>query len=75
MFDAFRYDTNEKIASLVKDNRTTLYWNPSVTISNDGDASFDFYTPDNDLPCTVLVQGVTDDGCILSLKKKILIKE
>lgn len=75
LFDAFRYDTNEKIASLVEDNRTTLYWNPSITISNDDDASFDFYTPDNDLPCTVLVQGVTDDGRILSLKKTVLIKE
>ena len=65
------YDTEEKQNSVLEDNRSTLYWNPCVPITDNGEASFDFYTSDNDTPYTILVQGVSADGRIISLKRKI----
>ena len=65
------YDTEEKQSSVSEDNRSTLYWNPCVPITDNGEASFDFYTSDSDTPCTILVQGVSEDGRIISLKRKI----
>lgn len=65
------YDTEEQQSSALEDNRSTLYWNPCVPITDNGEASFDFYTSDSDTPYTILVQGVSEDGCIISLKRKI----
>lgn len=65
------YDTEEKQSSVSEDNRSTLYWNPCVPITDNGEASFDFYTSDSDTPYTILVQGVSEDGRIISLKRKI----
>ena len=65
------YDTEEKQSSALEDNRSTLYWNPCVPITDNGEASFDFYTSDSDTPYTILVQGVSEDGRIISLKRKI----
>ncbi len=65
------YDTEEKRSSVLEDNRSTLYWNPCVPITDNGEASFDFYTSDSDTPYTILVQGVSADGRIISLKRKI----
>lgn len=36
------YDTEEKQSSVSEDNRSTLYWNPCVPITDNGEASFDF---------------------------------
>ena len=65
------YDTEEKQSSVSEDNRSTLYWNPCVPITDNGEASFYFYTSDSDTPYTILVQGVSEDGRIISLKRKI----
>lgn len=65
------YDTEKKQSSVSEDNRSTLYWNPCVPITDNGEASFDFYTSDSDTPYTILVQGVSEDGRIISLKRKI----
>lgn len=65
------YDTEEKRSSVLEDNQSTLYWNPCVPITDNGEASFDFYTSDSDTPYTILVQGVSADGRIISLKRKI----
>lgn len=65
------YNTEEKQNSVLKDNRSTLYWNPCIPINDNGEASFDFYTSDSDTPYTILVQGVSADGRIISLKRKI----
>jgi len=35
-----------------------------VPITDNGEASFDFYTSDSDTPYTILVQGVSEDGRI-----------
>lgn len=65
------YDTAEKKKSALEDNRSTLYWNPCVPITDNGEASFEFYTSDSDAPYTIVVQGVSADGRIISLKQKI----
>lgn len=36
------YDTEEKQSSVSEDNRSTLYWNPCVPITDNGEASFVF---------------------------------
>ncbi len=63
------YDTEEKQSSVSEDNRSTLYWNPCVPITDNGEASFDFYTSDSDTPYTILVQGVSEDGRIIVIPR------
>lgn len=60
-----RYDIQEKRESGPPDLRTTIYWNPNVTVSTDGDAAFDFYTADAPAEYTVLIEGITSDGLII----------
>lgn len=45
------------------DIRTTVYWNPSLKIGNDGTGSIHFYTDDNDSPqYDITIEGITRDG-------------
>jgi len=66
-----RYDTREERESGPPDLRTTIYWNPSVTVSEDGKASFDFYTADAPSEYTVLIEGITSDGLLIHSKSRI----
>ena len=52
-----KYDTVEAKKSKVKDNRITLYWNPSVQFDENGEASIQFYTSDSDSKFRVEVEG------------------
>ena len=53
------------------DLRTTLYWNPCVTVK-DGKASFDFYASDNaSTSYTVKIEGLTEAGEIIQATRKI----
>lgn len=44
------------------DYRTTLFWEPSLKIGNDGKAEVDFYTGDSTGSYWVKIEGITDDG-------------
>lgn len=44
------------------DHRRTLYWNPSVTVGNDGKASIDIYNNSSCKQLTVSAEGITPDG-------------
>ncbi len=66
-----RYETKDKRESGPPDLRTTIYWNPDVKVSADGDAVFDFYTSDATAEYTVLLEGITADGLIIYSRNRI----
>lgn len=66
-----RYETELQRNSGPPDLRTTVCWNPNVTITADGEAEFDFYTADSKGTYTVIIEGVTSDGLIIRSKNSI----
>ncbi len=55
-----------------KDNRTTLYWNPSVIINSDNKTfPISFYNSDNCKKIRVIIQGITSSGKFVYLEKII----
>ena len=70
-FYAPRYDTRESRESGPPDLRTTIYWNPNVSVTTDGKAVFDFFTADVPSDYTVLIEGITTDGLIINGRNRI----
>ena len=70
-FYAPRYDTQESRESGPPDLRTTIYWNPNVSVTADGKAAFDFFTADAPSEYTVLIEGITSDGLIIHSRNRI----
>jgi hypothetical protein len=66
-----RYETEEDRERGPRDLRTTIYWNPDVVISPEGEATFDFYSADTPSTYTLLIQGVTSDGAVIQGKATI----
>ncbi|MFZ2286240.1 MAG: TonB-dependent receptor plug domain-containing protein [Bacteroidales bacterium] len=66
-----RYDTQESRESGPPDLRSTIYWNPNVTVPADGEAALDFYTADASTDYTVLIEGITHDGLIIYSRNRI----
>ena len=52
-----KYDNADARRSTAKDNRITLYWNPSVKFDSEGVAYVSFYTSDSDSNYRVEVEG------------------
>lgn len=46
----------------IKDNRTTLYWNPNLKTNADGSACFSFYNSDITRGYVVIIQGMDSEG-------------
>ena len=62
----------EEDVSIIKDERTTLYWNPNLI--SDGKSkkvSFSFYNSDKAKKYNIVVEGMTKDGKFLHLNKEI----
>ena len=74
-FCSLKYDTVTTYKVGREDFRTTLYWNPCISVSDKGKASFDFYTSDSESSRTVSIQGVSSDGQIISVNRKVLFKK
>jgi hypothetical protein len=55
------YETQIEKESRLPDFRTTLYWNPDISISGE-EATINFYTSDNRGKYDVVVRGVTKSG-------------
>lgn len=66
-----RYETADSREIGPPDLRTTVYWNPDVKVSADGEAHLDFYTADNQTDYTLLIEGITSDGLIISGRSRI----
>ena len=72
---AQKYTPRYDVASAtdpMRDLRSTIYWNPIVTIGQDGTSEFDFYTSDTTSPTLNLhIEGITDDGEIINTDMKV----
>ena len=53
------------------DLRTTIHWQPVVQTDDAGVASFEFYTADDPASYTVKIEGLADDGNIISYEGKL----
>ncbi len=49
----------------IPDLRTTLYWDPHLDLSDEGDNSTEFYTSDIGGEYIILIRGMTEDGRII----------
>ena len=54
----------------VKDYRRTLYWNPSLQLDENGQATVTFFNNSRENEMTVSVEGLTDKGQILSASEE-----
>ena len=70
-FYAPKYDTPASKASPNPDLRTTIHWQPVVQTNDEGIATFEFYTADEPASYTVIIEGMTNDGKIITRIGKI----
>jgi hypothetical protein len=68
------YSSEEIKESRIPDYRNTLYWNPSVKPGKDGKARVEFWSSDNKTDYLINIQGISEDGKPLSVKKIIKVK-
>jgi hypothetical protein len=68
------YSTEERRISRLPDYRNTLYWNPLVKPDKDGKASLEFWSSDNKSDYVISIQGITQDGKVISVKKILKVK-
>jgi len=73
-FYAPKYETLEARQSPTPDYRSTIFWKPDVVITEDGEASFEFYTADFPTTYSVIIEGITADGKIVQQFEKIKIE-
>lgn len=56
------YDTPEQKSCSLSDQRTTLYWNPSIQTDEKGRCKVAFYTSDRPGDYHIVIEGVTTGG-------------
>ena len=69
-----KYDTPASKNLETPDYRTTICWKPDLLISEDGNASFDFYTSDFPTTYSVVIEGLSNDGRIVCYVEKIEVR-
>lgn len=73
VFYSPKYETTKEKEDKTIDYRTTIYWNPSVKIT-EGKGQFDFYTADMMTNYSVLIEGITSEGKIFRKLTKIEVR-
>jgi hypothetical protein len=73
-FYAPKYDTPESKIRSIPDYRTTIYWKPDIIVSEDGNASFEFYTSDFATTYSVVIEGLSTTGKIIRQVKTIEVR-
>lgn len=68
------YETVEKKNFRVPDLRTTLYWNPDVRLSEEGEATFGFYSADTGTTYSVVMEGLSADGKVICARNTIVVR-
>lgn len=53
------------------DKRSTVYWNPAVSVGESGNAEVEFYTSDTSSEYTLILEGVTDEGEYIFVKQPV----
>jgi hypothetical protein len=56
------YSTNLLKESRIPDFRNTLYWDPDLHTGKDGKTETEFYTSDESVSYTIVVEGISPDG-------------
>lgn len=69
------YKTTAQKNSSTLDLRTTIYWNPNVTLSGKGEATFDFYSADTSSDYYIVIEGVATNGQLIYGKKRISVNK
>lgn len=67
------YNTAQKKSLRLPDFRTTLYWNPSISKTSNGNFSFDFYTSDMKGKYLVVVEGMNKEGKTIRMEKEVMV--
>ncbi|HNW56771.1 MAG TPA: hypothetical protein PLR88_10175 [Bacteroidales bacterium] len=67
------YSADSLRNSRIPDFRNTLYWNPSVVTDKKGNASVDFFTPDEPGEYSVVVEGMTSKGNLIRKEVKFVV--
>ena len=68
------YETLESRYLNIPDYRTTIFWKPDVVVSEEGEATLEFYASDFPTTYSVVIEGLTTDGQIVRQVEKIHIK-
>src|SRR6185503_10032595 len=58
-----KYNVSSSANEMV-DSRSTVYWNPELTVGTDGKASFNFYNTDNPGLYRLIIEGINENGNI-----------
>lgn len=64
-----KYETKRKEEELKTDLRTTLYWNPALQTNWKGKASIEFYTTSENDSYSILLEGISQKGEFVWIKK------
>jgi len=57
-----KYETKKQIDGRIPDQRSLLYWNPSITTDKNDKYQIEFYTSDMDGDFEIVVEGITKGG-------------
>lgn len=66
-----QYETRQQRENDMPDLRSTIYWNPSVTTSEEGKSHVDFYTSDASTTYSIVIEGITSEGLLIHSVQKI----
>ena len=69
-----RYETDTQKFDIMPDLRTTIYWKPDVVVTEEGQASLDFYTADFTTTYSMVVEGLSEDGRVVRGVKQIKVE-
>jgi hypothetical protein len=68
------YSSSDTKITHIPDYRNTLYWNPAVMTDKDGRAVIEFWSSDNKADYLINIEGIAEDGKMISVKKVIHVK-
>lgn len=66
-----KYETPEEKQTSTPDLRSTIYWNPFITIGAEGSQEIEFYTSDNPGSYHVIIEGISADGRVCRYTKDL----
>lgn len=73
-FSSPDYSSEELRSGRIPDYRNTLYWNAAVKTDNSGKAEVEFWSADNSGYYVINIEGITDDGKVISDHKILRVK-
>jgi hypothetical protein len=75
IFYAPQYDNQKQRESRMPDRRNVLYWDPQVTLDEQGKRQVEFYTSDMTGTYTIIIEGLSDNGYSGTSTRSFTVKE